>query len=99
MTNNNRNELVGLGVIAKKGKLGVGAALKHALENLDELTTRCKETKIELESLQASQRGADLIEEIAQQGYDRHVAKRRSRLPWWPVACLGVCLPIATVLF
>ena len=81
----------GVGVIAKKNK--VGMALKKLLENRASMTETSKLLAMELQSLQGATRAADLIEEIAREKYNGPPVQGPSHWPWWPLGVLAVCLP------
>ena len=89
--NASRLARAGVGVISRKGEVAV--ALKELLDNLSSMTTRSKTLAKELESHKGAQRGATLIENIAQEGSALDKMYRGpGRWPWWPPALVSATL-------
>ncbi|CAB9506308.1 Phloretin 2'-O-glucosyltransferase [Seminavis robusta] len=82
----------GVGLIARKGMLG--DALKNMLGKLDVFAKASKDLAAALNSNNAAQQAADLIEQVAS---GEHLVNKNRRLPLLPLFLAGAAVPIAIV--
>lgn len=96
--NASRLARAGVGVIPRKGDVAV--ALRELLDDLSSVTTRSKALAQELESHKGAQRGATMIENIAQEGsvFDT-MYRGPGRWPWWPPALISATLMVLLAVF
>jgi UDP:flavonoid glycosyltransferase YjiC (YdhE family) len=93
--NASRIARLAVGVIAKNGE--VADALQELMNNLPAMSLRSRELAKELEAHHGAKRGASLIENIAQDGFDKKSLLGPGRWPWWPPALISTALLLLLV--